>query len=201
MPIHWAQRIKNCNNTTTTRSTHRAPSLTYARPPYNFSHSAYTPKETRKSHARSQLPCLRSRTAICMQHHLLPGTRATTTNNFFQVAHVARAAKHKADVCRQGMRSIAILHQSKQSSNDLTIHQPTGLRTDRRRNQHLPRRVPLTIRRRHRRSSPRQNGLHCPSFRSNAQALHSHHQARRGAARTRDRSHPRRIQPRPQCRH
>jgi hypothetical protein len=43
-----------------------------------------------------------------MQHYLLPGTRATTTNNFFQVAHVARAAKHKADVCRQGMRSIAI---------------------------------------------------------------------------------------------
>jgi hypothetical protein len=48
--------------------------------------------------------------------HPLPGTRATTTNNFFQVAHVARAAKHKADVCRQGMRSIAISHETKRAA-------------------------------------------------------------------------------------
>ena len=115
--IHWAQRIKNCNNTTTnplytscTLSTLRATTL------HLLSFSLYTETNSEKPRAQSIAMSEESNRDLYAQHHFLPGTRATTTNTISQVAHVARAAKHKADVCRQGMRFIAIPLQSNQAA-------------------------------------------------------------------------------------
>jgi hypothetical protein len=91
----------------------RSASKTVTTPPPTALHTAHPIKSTRyyfgpphsvhtfhgnfRSYARSQRRCLRSRTAICTQH-LLPGTLATATDNFYR-SRMWRVLRNTKQMC------------------------------------------------------------------------------------------------------